>query len=264
MAFSVDSANLFINAPFQDLASGGLLDFFVRRRLQPEISLEGEHLYNKKPAEFAKVADSLRAHGLGCTLHAPFLDLAPGALDSAIREASRYKLDLAFELIPIFRPRVIVCHLNFEENKHASKESAWRKHALSTWQRLLTVARSHNTTMVLENTYETSPAQHLYILRTLNSPHARFCLDTGHLAAFAKSSWEPWTGVIDSYLSHIHLHDNLGDRDAHLAVGRGIFDFQGLFEHLQKRHKPTVTLEPHSRDDLDECLHALREMRVIT
>ena len=60
------------------------------------------------------------------------------------------------------------------------------------------------------------------------------------------------------WLAHLHLHDNNGRRDEHLGIGRGKFDFQGLFKFLTKHDlQPLITLEPHSEDDLWVSLRAL-------
>jgi len=263
MSFSVQHDNFFVNAPFKELQDH-LLEIFIAHDLQPEIGLEGGTLYDTSENEFKEVAKALAQHGLRSTLHAPFFDLSPGALDPYILQATRHKLRLAFDLIPIFRPKVIVCHLNFEDNKHGYKHAEWFKHAQESWADLLEVATRHQTTLVLENTYEQNPEQHLLMLNALDSPFCKFCLDTGHLNTFAQTSWQPWKSVISRDLGHIHLHDNLGDRDSHLAVGRGNFDFSGLFAYLAKLQiKPTVTIEPHTIEDLWACLKNLQEMAVL-
>lgn len=262
MTFSVPSPDFFVNAPFFQLENG-LLDLFLKHGLQPEIGLEGDALYTKDKSAFARVAALLRQNGLSCTLHAPFFDLAPGGIDPHIREATREKLRRAFELIAIFQPKVIVCHLNFEANKHGYKHTEWFTHSHKTWQELLAIAQKSKTRLVFENTYETNPEQHLLMLEALQSPYAGFCLDTGHISAFAKNSWQDWLPAMDK-LAHLHLHDNCGDSDAHLAVGLGTFDFDGLFRYLSQRGaKPTVTIEPHTRDDLWTSLDNLKKMGVL-
>ena len=66
------------------------------------------------------------------------------------------------------------------------------------------------------------------------------------------------------WLGHLHLHDNTGSLDSHLAIGRGDFDFEALFSYLSANNiGPLITLEPHSEDDLWASLKALREMGVV-
>ena len=259
MSYQHITSRCFINYPFRRLQDE--LDFVLVHRIQPEIGLEGDMLYTVTAAEYREVAKALAEAGLRCTLHAPFFDLSPGALDANILAASRYKLGKAFDLIKIFQPVSVVCHLNYEENKHGYKEADWFNTSLTTWQELLIIAAAAQVPLMLENTYETGPRQHEKMLGALNSPYARFCLDVGHVSAFAKNRWQDWLPDLAPWLGQLHLHDNHGDRDAHLAIGRGGFDFSGLFRYLKEQGlQPLVTLEPHTEDDLWESLATLNRM----
>ncbi len=250
-------SRIFVNAPF-DRLQDDLLELFVENRIQPEIGLEGSCLYERSENDFESVANSLAEAGLACTLHAPFGDLSPGASDKRILEATRNKLLKAFDLIDIFKPISIVCHPGFEEIKHSSKYHEWLANSLETWQELLSIAESHQVAMMLENTYETRADQLAAILTELDSPYARFCLDTGHVLAFAGNTWQDWVDPMEPWLGQLHLHDNRGDKDRHLAIGSGIFDFAGLLSHLRSRNlKPVITLEPHREEDLWTSLDAL-------
>lgn len=261
-SFHTSPERCFINAPIRQL-EGDLLPFFLRHRFQPEIGLEGDALYTKSTQEFKAIAHSLQNEGLSCTLHAPFFDLAPGALDQKILAASREKLHRAFDLIAIFKPQAIICHLNFESNKHGYKLDEWFAATHETFRQLLTVAAETQTTLALENTYETEPSQHLRLMQALDSPLAKICLDVGHLLAFAKCPWQDWRPALP-FLGHLHLHDNQGVTDTHQAIGRGRFDFAGFFAALAEQQcQPRLTLEPHSEDDLWGSLAALAELGVV-
>ncbi len=263
MPFTISTKDCFINAPFQELKDG-LIDLFIEHKLQPEIGLEGNALYDQNIDDFTRIASTLKKNGLACTLHAPFFDLSPGALDPHIRQVSRDKLNLAFALIDVFKPLAIVCHLSFEDNKHGYKLEEWHSHATQTWQDLTTLAAARKTTVMLENTYEKNPVQHKRILQTINSEYARFCLDVGHLLSFSKSTWQQWLPIMSPWLGHLHLHDNNGDRDTHLGISKGDFDFTGLFAFLSENNlNPSITLEPHTEEDLWVSLDTLAEMGVV-
>jgi sugar phosphate isomerase/epimerase len=249
----------FINAPWYDLKER-YLDFFLAHNIQPEIGLEGLCLYNEDRKEFARVATCLEKSGLSCTLHAPFFDLTPGGLDPRLLEKTREKLNVAFDLIAVFRPRSIVCHLQFENNKHGYVFNEWFAAASATWTQLVGKARRLNVPVMFENTYERDPSTHKALLKRLDSKFAGFCLDTGHLSAFAGSTWQEWLPEMLPWLGQLHLHDNNGRRDEHLAPGRGIFDFPGLFSYLKKNDcHPILTFEPHSEEDLRQTFAYLEE-----
>lgn len=256
MPLAALKSRCFVNAPFRYLQAN--IDRFIAEGLQPEIGLEGDILYSGSAGEFTAIADRLAAANLACTLHAPFFELSPGSLDPQIRKASRDKIRRAFDLIPVFRPKSIVCHLGYEANKHGYKEQEWFKFSLEAWQELLAVATAQRTPFMLENTYEQSPDQHKRMFESLASPYARFCLDVGHVMAFARNSWQDWLPALEPWLGQLHLHDNHGTSDTHLAVGRGLFDFAGFIAYIKQRKlAPIVTLEPHHEGGVQESLETL-------
>lgn len=263
LQYSHITKKCFINAPYDQLESG-LLDFFVQNSLQPEIGLEGECLWNVPHENFQRTADTLRENDLPCTLHAPFFDLAPGGIDSKIREITRDKLRKAFELIPVFRPESIVCHLGYDDNKHSYKLDRWLKHSIETWQELIGIATDNDTLVMFENTYETNPDIHYKLFSETNSPQLRFCLDTGHLTAYAGTPWQLWTDKLLPWLGQLHLHDNQGSRDEHIAIGHGVFNFSELIDFLvQEKRFPLITLEPHSQEDLFLSLENLARTNLL-
>ncbi len=261
--YSAITSRCFVNAPWYDLKER-YLDLFIEHAIQPEIGLEGLCLYQESIEEFKQVAEILHKHRLDCTLHAPFFDLAPGALDPEILSVSRNKLRKAFALLPIFKPKSIVCHLQYEENKQGYKQEAWAEAALATWGELSAIAAKHDCLFLLENTYETNPDAHEHILSRLPGNNGHFCLDVGHLMSFAKTPWQQWLPRLSPWLGQLHLHDNNGLYDQHLAPGLGDFDFKGLFQFLADNNlRPLVTLEPHSEKDLWEAFVYLKETKLL-
>ncbi|HBI14513.1 MAG TPA: hypothetical protein DDY20_03180 [Desulfobulbaceae bacterium] len=262
--FADITSQCFINAPFEQLRQG-LLPLFLAHRLRPEIGLEGDCLWTARRDEFQAVADQLHEHGLACTLHAPFSDLAPGAADRRIREITRDKLRRAFELAGVFQARAIVCHLGYDDRKGSYKFDDWLRHSLETWNELLDLAAMSNTPVMLENTYERTPEIHRALLTELAGRDIGFCLDVGHLTAYAHSTWQVFLDTLLPWLRHLHLHDNNGERDEHIAIGQGCFPFQELFAFLRQQQLSLLfTLEPHSEKDLWQSLQAIAEMRLFS
>lgn len=252
--------NCFVSAPFLKLRQN--LDFYLNEGIQPEIGLEGTVLYDLSPADFKAVADKLHQANLPCTLHAPFYELYPASLDPHIQAISRYKLRKAFELIEVFQPRSIVCHLGFEENKHGYREELWFENSLVAWRELVDLAASYNTPVMLENTYERTTIQLKRMLVALDSKYARFCFDVGHVLAFAGNRWQDWLPELSPWLGQLHLHDNRGDLDSHLGCGMGDVDFKGIFTFIKDQSlKPLVTMEPHHAGGMETSFAYLEEHR---
>jgi len=262
--FSALTEHCFINAPFERLQKD-LLDLFLKHRFHPEIGLEGNCLWEQEAEAFAGIAAAFQNRKLSCTLHAPFHDLVPGGFDEKIVALSREKLARAFALLKVFKPKSIVCHLGFEHNKHGSQVERWLETSVATWTPLVDTAEAAGTRVMFENTYETDPSIHRLLLSELDSKNTGFCLDTGHLMAFAGTGWQPWLDQLSPWLGQLHLHDNDGREDKHIAVGAGIFDFQSLFNHLrQEERSPLVTLEPHNEEDLWLSLENIKKMKLFS
>ena len=254
-------ARCFVNIPFAEFAK--YEKFVVQYRINPEIGLDGDVLYSSSKQEFIDRANFLQDQGLNCTLHAPFHDMLPGARDKNILKAVRDKLRRCFDLTETFKPRSVVCHLGYLDCVHSYDMEQWCETSLETWQEMLAMVKQSATPIMFENTYETGPRIHKQILAALDSPLAGFCLDVGHLMAFAQKPWHDWLRTLGKWLGQLHLHDNHGFRDEHLPVGMGNFDFRGLFSYLESKDiKPIITLEPRSENDLWDSLNALDRLSI--
>ncbi len=249
----------FVNIPFAEFNK--YESMVSKHRINPEIGLVGDALYTFSKQNFLDRAKFLKNEGLRCTLHAPFHDMMPGALDKYVLQACRDKLRRCFDLIEIFKPDSVVCHLGYLDCVHSYDLEQWLDNSFETWRELVILAENQNTPVMFENTYEPGPHIHKMLLEALDSPSARFCLDVGHLLAFAQAHWHIWLTTLGQWLGQLHLHDNHGFRDEHLPVGNGYFDFTELFSYLKiKKIKPIITLEPRSESDLWDSLNALDRM----
>lgn len=250
-----------VNMPFQMLVDE-YLDMVLGEGINPEIGLDCFVLDRFTRNEFCSVADALHRAGLSITLHAPFFDLRPGALDRKVREVTVERLRQVFDLVPCFRPRSVVCHAAFDERYYVSHEEEWLENSKDTWGGLIEAATTTGTQVALENVYENSPRLLGLLLDAFRGSRSIcFCFDTGHFNAFSRSSIEEWMDALGSRIGQIHLHDNHGSADEHLPVGEGTFPFQRFFGLLrQKGVRPIVTLEPHTQEDLWRTLENIRRM----
>jgi len=246
------------------LLAGKVLPLVLRERIRPEIGISHIALDEIAREEFLRVADILRQEGLPVTIHAPFMDLRPGALDPRIRQVSSDRIGQALALAAYFRPRSVVCHASFDERYYVSAEEQWLENSVETWRRLLPAAEDAGTVICLENVYEKEPLQIRRLLEAVASPRLRFCFDTGHFNIFASAPLEQWIDEMGPWLGHVHLHDNSGARDEHLPVGEGTFPFPEFFARLRERSlRPILTVESHSERDLWRMLDNLEARKLL-
>jgi len=259
MTFRVDKVQ--VNIPFTMLYET-YLDRFVEYKLNPEIGFDAEALDRFSISDVVRVADKLHASGLVTTLHAPFIDLSPGSPDPKVRAITRKRFEQALKLIPVIKPRTFVCHAGYDEKRHVYLQDVWIENSLEMWSWLGRRVRDEGSLLMLENVFEQEPEEMKVLFDNLKSEEAGFCLDTGHQAAFGRAPLEEWVTSLGSYIGQLHINDNKGNRDEHLAIGKGNIDFQKFFEQVKtvKGEPPVTTLEPHSEEDLWPSLEYLEKV----
>jgi len=236
-------------------------EVFIKMRLNPELGIDASALDRFSVDEFAGAARRLQDEGLSNTFHAPFIDLSPGSTDPKIREITRNRFEQVIELIPLFRPKTVVCHIGYEWKRYGYLGEEWIEKSLETWLWFAESINQAGSRMMLENVYEHDPEDILAFFERLQEFKVGFCLDTGHQSAFSRSSLDRWLDSMGSYIGQVHLHDNHGERDEHLALGQGDINFRSFFRRLKKicKEPPFVTIEPHQEADLQPSLDYLEE-----
>lgn len=250
-----------VNIPFTMLYDS-YLPQFLRYGLNPEVGFDADALDRFSSEDFEDIAKQIHKRGLSTTLHGPYLDLSPGSPDSAVRALTRRRFQQVSQLVPIFQPRTVVCHTGYDHKRYWALKEIWFQNSLELWSWLSWEIRKEGAVLMLENVYEQGPEEFMELYDALKDQHVGFCLDTGHMAAFSQADLSTWLESSGDHIEQLHLHDNLGNQDDHLALGKGKIDFRMLFEYLKRRKKdpPIVTIEPHREEDLWPSLEYLESI----
>ena len=256
------SRHVQVNIPFSMLWED-YLQLFVQHRLNPEIGIDAVALDKYDRSNFKTVAAKLQQEGLRVTIHGPFIDLSPGSPDPAVRALTRNRFEQLLRVIPILKPVTVVCHAGYDRQRYSYEKEAWLEAALGIWRWLGRRIHDAGSRLMLENVYEYDPEEMLFVLEPLDREQVGFCFDVGHQSAFGNGHLEAWIQSTGRHIEQVHLHDNQGLRDDHLALGAGHVDLERLFEFMRLREdKPiTITLEPHRKEDLWKSLNYLKANR---
>jgi sugar phosphate isomerase/epimerase len=246
-----------IHVPFNRLPEH--LDSIKKNRTNLELYFGGAVLDSLSSADIKNLKESLD-YNPSLSIHAPFMDLSPGAVDSRVREATMSRFHQIFEIADILGPRVVVFHSGYEKWKYALDMDIWLEKSLLTWQPLNRIASDMGTRIAIENIFEDEPSNLKQLMESMDSDNFGVCFDTGHFNIFSKTSIEEWMKALNPYIVELHLHDNDGTFDQHLPMGEGSFNFRRFFDLLEKRDC-IHTLEAHSRE---EAIRSLKYHEDIT
>lgn len=198
------------------------------------------------------------------TLHAPYNELYPMAIDQKIVEVAYDRYDKAWGYCLRFGAEKMVVHANYVE---ALYWPVWfvNRH-VDFWRRFLK-EHTEPVEVCLENVMENEPGLLLDIVKKVDDPRLRICLDVGH-ANLSDVSPENWLREGAEWISHYHIHNNNGPAegrrslgDTHSALDKGVIDMEALL-HLAEELTPEATAAVESYEP-ERCVSWLKEKRFI-
>ena len=173
-------------------------------------------------------------------LHAPYNELFPCAIDKKARALAAERYRQATDLATRYGSRKVIIHGGY--NPRIYFPVWYVKQSVLFWQDFL--RDNPGVEIVLENVLEDDPRWLLDIVAGVDDPRLRLCLDIGHVNAYSSVPLTDWLKLWAPYLSHLHIHNNDGSRDAHNALNEGTIPIKELL--LQAQHlcpDATYTLE---------------------
>jgi len=245
--------NPHVHVPYERI--GEYLDVIHRYGINPEIYFSSHSLDTLAEDSIRNVKTSL-THDPRMTVHAPFMDLSPGAVDEEIRSVTIKRFSQVFSVSEELNPECIVFHSGYEKWKYAQKIEPWLEESIKTWTDFIQKAQSMKTKIAIENIFEDTPDTLKILMEELGCESFGICFDTGHFNLFSKVKLEVWLNQLAPYIVELHLHDNYGNGDDHIAIGDGIFDFRTLFSMLENKNM-IYTIEAHTVEDALKSIERL-------
>jgi sugar phosphate isomerase/epimerase len=247
-----------VNIPYKMLLEK--LDYVLENELNPEIYFDNEALDNYRVSDLIHINTALKEKGRSITIHAPFMDLSPGGVDSKVKSATIERLNQTIEVAANFNPQMIVFHPGYNKWFFDENVSLWLESSLTTWSPIVSKVEKLDIPIALENIFEEEPSSLHMLLSAIKSPYFNFCFDTGHFHLFSTVSMKGWFDILGKYMKEVHLHDNFKKFDDHYPIGNGEIDFDLFFQLVKKQGTDIIyTIEPHKIEHLERSLEACRE-----
>lgn len=236
--------------------TGKVLDTFLLESLRPEICIEGGEIRYYDRDACRRLANLFKFRHLPVTFHAPFLRLDPGSKDRPSRDYARTSFERTVRLAEYFQPLTMVCHAGPLYSMNKTEQREWIDRSLPVWEWMAGACKDIGATLTLENVLHDRPEAMSPYFAELND--ARWCFDVGHMHAFSEVDETLWTDALGPYLGQLHLHDNFGTGDQHLAVGHGSLDYRNLMQRLSHLPKPLAsTIEVHYGHEFESSVEYL-------
>jgi len=205
---------------------------------------------------FKEVLDSC---GLGLTLHAPFSDINIASFNERIRRASLEEVLESVRIGALMDALVVTIHPGHCSPISVKNRGAYLKIHRKSLEEIGRFSEEYGVTVGVENMpkfpiLDAGTVERL--LELVDGVDVGITFDVGHL----NTTERDFKGFIDAFgerIVHVHLHDNRGERDEHLAPGRGNVPWKEFYPKLPK---VTRALEVKDLDSGREGLRFLRNL----
>ena len=175
------------------------------------------------------------------TLHGPYNELYPCAIDRKARALAAERYLQAIQVARGYGISKLVIHAGFDPHLYFPE---WFLPQSVLFFRDLVSRIPDGITLCLENVLEPSPDLIAGIVRQVDDPRIRMCLDVGHAQAYSPVAPEDWVTDAQDVLDHFHVHNNNGSQDQHAPLFEGVIPMNQLLKKIQSLcPQATVTLE---------------------
>jgi len=200
-------------------------------------------------AELQLRAATLHSHLLHHDKRCQLTASTPAARDHLL--ASYHQAIDAFALLG---GGIMVTHDHGIPNVDEAGHEAQLDALIENLEAITRYAAAHHVRIAVENLtkgYFSDPANLVALVEDVGLDAIGICIDTGHrhlhgdIAAALR--------LVGNHLFTVHIHDNHGDRDAHLLPTLGTIDWPPVLTALAEIHYPGVFMyEPGRPEDIDQ------------
>ena len=188
-------------------------------------------------------------------VHGAFIDVNPASGDPEFCALSRRRCEESCALASELGAKNVVLHSSCFPFLRGGYLTAWAEKCADFYMDL---ARKYGVGIRVENSQDVDPTPLAELMRRVRGADVAVCLDIGH-ANYSRAPIGEWFDQLGDSIAYLHLSDNLGAFDDHLAIGRGEIDWahvDALWRGLN-RFTP-ITLEVGGIDGVRDSIAYLR------
>jgi sugar phosphate isomerase/epimerase len=195
------------------------------------------------------------------TMHGPFMDMVSGSPDERVNAVTYHRYAQALQIATHLGAKQVVFHANYIGLLHNEfYRTGWHQRNVDFWGPLGDYAQEHDVIVAIENMWEYDPTIIGNLLKELDHPYLKACLDVGHAHLFSDRNFQfsYWLETLDDYIIELHMNNNNGIMDEHHGFDweQGALNYSDLMPKLRELSvKPDMVLEMDQVEDMKDSLH---------
>lgn len=208
---------------------------------------------DRKCENLKMVKELIESSDLGAEVHAPFWDLNPISPHENLRELSLQEAKKSIDFCEFLQGEVVTIHpgrcwLGGNERIFRICKKRFNRYLTN----LCNYAGKRKVKIGVETgsnwaDYPKKPDELLQTIR--GESNAGITLDIGHLYLLAKNVGQNIEWIcstvekISRQMVNVHIHDNDGESDKHLALTKGKIDLEQICKTISKKYNGPITIE---------------------
>jgi sugar phosphate isomerase/epimerase len=164
-------------------------------------------------------------------LHGPFADLSMGSSDRLIRKVTYDRFQYAHQRAVDLGAAFLVLHHGYVPGTNTY--GGWLRRSVKLWERFFEET-DVQVEIFLENLLEEDPDLLMDVVEAVDRRQVRLCLDVGHAHCHSRVPVTDWIRKAGHLIGYVHLHDNHGRSDDHLALGAGAMPLDEICSALEE------------------------------
>jgi sugar phosphate isomerase/epimerase len=162
--------------------------------------------------------------------HGCFGDLCPGSFDPLVRSVARQRFEWSYDIARRLSARHLILHHGYVP--HTSPPDRWLVRCSAFWKDFL-ADKSPDISIHIENMLEWEPGLLSDLIDAIDLPWVNANLDIGHVHCNSKVALCRWIDILGPRIGYVHLHDNHGQEDEHLGLGKGSIPLKETLDALE-------------------------------
>jgi sugar phosphate isomerase/epimerase len=225
-----------------------------------EVCADGNYHFNK-PEQYERVISTIETTSLKVTVHAPYGDLNPAAINEPIWNETVKQLKQCIKLSSTITDRVTIHPGYLSCTGKLVPEKVWQLQK-ETMREIGKAATEYGVIACLENMPDIPdflcryPEEIEGIIEDIEG--VSMTIDFGHANTLGKV--KDFIKIIPK-ASHIHIHDNHGKSDEHLPLGEGTINWKDLSGKILNGYQGVVVVEGRSIPEAKRSMSIIQGWR---
>ncbi len=210
----------------------------------------------------SKLKDIYETTDLKITIHLPFSDMNLACLNDNIHVAIIEQLKTYLEIASPFVELAVIHPGHYSPYGSLVPSKAWKQN-IESLQIIADTAENYNIDLALENMPNvmqimgTTPNEIQSMLESVNRDNIHMTFDIGH--ANTSDNINEFITHCSSFFKHFHIHDNHGNYDEHLPIGRGNINWKPILHKLSNTNSMFVA-EMNSLEEGIDSINYIRKL----